>query len=244
MKNLKRWFYSVVTFTACSSAVALTSFGGPQSMEFKPKVLWQTPPSPMQTSEPFTPLCHFKDSTFLVWVDANWRPWVTQLDSNGTPTTVPLDNNPDYTAQPDGHHRFSLGVDKLGYIHITGDMHHYFDGTTGVIHDYPARYQKQTILYWKSNQPMSVSGGFSFAGQYGSATAIPGSGWMSGRFFTDNNGELYYSSQVHAYEAADNSGQMAVGLYKYDTSAKTWTAIGGVAPMTKPYISHQEKVFY
>jgi hypothetical protein len=215
---------------------------------FNNTVEWQQPSiaAGFGPTQPYTPVAHFGNSTYYIWIDSAFRAWVTQI-TNGTATVVPLDTGADYLVQPDGHHRFSLGVDSSGYIHVTGDMHHYSDLTTAVINPYPARYQNQTILYWKSNQPQSVTGGFSFAGGKGSATALPGSGWMMGRFFTDNNGVLYYSSMVHAYESpsVSNRGQMAVGLYRYDVGTKTWTAIGGLADTpTDPYLSHVTKVFY
>lgn len=190
---------------------------------------YTTPVTGFTLEEPYTPVMHFNNSTYFVWVDAEFRPWITQT-TNGQSTTVPIDSNPDYAAQADAHHRFSLGIDSSGYIHVTGDMHHYSTFTTAVITPYPARYQKQGIMYWKSNLPENVSGGFTFSGGVNATTTIPGGGWMLGRFFTDNYGTMYYSSQVHAFEASNNNGQIAVGLYKYDTSTKTWAAIGKSLP--------------
>ncbi len=192
--------------------------------------------------EPYSQVWHYKNSTYLVWVDEKYRAWVTQV-TDGKAVTVPVDAQPDYLVQADGHHRFALGVDKSGYIHVTGDMHHYSDLSTGVITPYPVRYQKKKILYWRSNKPEDVSGGFSFRGDTFD-TAIPGGGWILGRFFTDNNGELFYSSHVHAYESSNNLGQMAVGLYKYNTNTQSWVSIGGLASKIDPYLSHLYPVFY
>lgn len=210
----------------------------------KTSVEFTTPgPAGFTLDEPYTPVVHFNNSTYYLWVDQKFRPWVTQI-TNGVSTTVPLDTGADYTAQPDGHHRFSLGIDKNGYLHVTGDMHHYITISTGVITPYPARYQKQSILYWKSQKPENVSGGFAFAGGLNAKTIIPGGGWMMGRFFTDNFGELYYSSQVHAYESLNSLGQMAVGLYKYDVTAQTWTSIGGIADHQETYMYNIFPVFF
>ena len=206
-------------------------------------VEYQSPAEGFLSTDPWNAVWHFKDSTYFVWVDAQYRPWISQV-TGGVATTVPLDVGTDYDAQPDGHHRFSLGIDKDGYIHVTGDMHHYYDGTTAVANPYPLRYQKQTILYWKSNQPQNVLGGFSFAGGLGACGAIPGGGWLIGRFFADNTGVLYYASQTHAYESATNHGQMAVGLYQYKLGTKTWISIGGIAPHNEAYLSHVKRVFY
>lgn len=189
--------------------------------------LWQQPSEGFTTGWPFTPLRFFNGSVYFVWVDSNFRPWVTKI-TNEVVQTVPLDA-PDYQVQPDAHHRFSIGIDTEGYLHITGDMHNYNAMTTGVINPYPLRYQKQQILYWKSNQPENVGAGFYFAGDLNATTAIPGSGWTYGRFFNDNNGLLYFSALMHAIEYGNYAGEMGVGLYSYNTTTQTWTAIGGLA---------------
>ena len=196
-------------------------------------VEWQTPSvGNVNSDDPFSPVWHFNNSTYYVWVDATNRPFVTKI-TGGTPVTVPLDNNPDYLVQADGHHRFSMGIDKNGYIHITGDMHNYSYYTTAVITPYPARYQKQQIMYWKSNQPESVTNGFSFVGGRNASTAIPGAGWITGKFTTDNNGELYYSSQIHAIEAGNYPGQFGFGVYRYNADTLSWTALGGLPDKTR-----------
>lgn len=192
--------------------------------------------------ETYTQVWHFKESTYVVWVDVNYRAQITQI-TKGVATTVPLDENPDYLVQKDGHHRFSLGVDKLGYVHVTGDMHNYTDMTTGVITPYPARYQKRKILYWRSNKAEDISGKFSFMGD-SFDKAMRGSGWMMGRFFTDNKGELFYSSHVQAFRSRTNFGQMGVGLYKYNAEQELWTAIGGIAPVEESNITYIFPVLY
>ncbi|MDI1352425.1 MAG: BNR-4 repeat-containing protein, partial [bacterium] len=209
-------------------------------------VEYTTPgPTGFTLDEPYSSVAHFNNSTYYVWVDASFRPWITQT-TNGQSTTVPIDPGTDYAAQADAHHRFSLGIDTDGYIHVTGDMHHYSNLSTAVITPYPVRYQKQTILYWKSNQAQNITGGFTFAGGLKTATAIPGGGWLLGRFFNDNLGTLYYSSQVHAFEGSNNNGQMAVGLYKYNTATKTWMALGNTVPNTinDPYRINIFPVFF
>jgi uncharacterized repeat protein (TIGR01451 family) len=228
-------FFSATSWAASTGSIISTS------VEFSPPPY----PSGFGSIEPWNPVWHYKDSTYVIWIDGNYRPWVTQV-TNGIKTTVPLDQQADYQVQADGHHRFSLGVDKNGYIHITGDMHHYSNLTTDVITPYPLRYQKQIILYWKSNKPADVSGGFSFAGGNAS-TAIPGGGWLIGYFFADNNHELYYASQVHAFESGtNNNGQNAVGLYRYNATTQAWTAIGATVPMDPfpPYTSNINPVFF
>jgi hypothetical protein len=233
------------TFSIANANTVTTPNLRSDNLLIETTVEFQTPSSPsgFTSAEPYSAVWHYKNSTYFVWIDAAYRAWVTQV-TNGVATTVPIDTGTDYTVQPDGHHRFSLGVDSSGYIHVTGDMHQYINQTTGVINPYPVRYQKQTILYWKSNKPEDITGGFSFAGGLNASTAIPGGGWMLGRFFADNNGVLYYSSSVHAYESSTNKGQIAVGLYRYNVTKNTWTAIGGIAPVTQPNMYNVFPVFY
>lgn len=196
------------------------------------EVVWKTPSSAPQlfSNHQHTPLWHYNNSTYFVWVDSALRAWVTQV-KDGKAQSVPLDNNPDYKVLNDSHNRFSMGIDKKGYIHITGDMHNYTKGTTSS--NYPARYQKQAILYWKSAQPENVGGGFEFVGAPNSPTALPATGFSYGRFFTDNNKELYYSSRVKAIEQSHTSGEMGFGVYRYNADTQTWTALGGKAEDTR-----------
>ncbi|MDR3550853.1 MAG: BNR-4 repeat-containing protein [Candidatus Babeliales bacterium] len=175
--------------------------------------------------EPFTPLVHFGGQSYVVWLDSNCRPWVTQKGDSTQPIQVPLDANSDYTAFPDGHHRFSMGIDKYGYLHVTGDMHYYPSVPAAYL---PARYQNQTVMYWVSNKPYDVSGGFTFAGGANATTAIPGQYFNTGHFFNDNNRELYFTGMVRAYQSwsARETGEQGVGLYKYNADQKTWSIIG------------------
>lgn len=179
--------------------------------------------------EPYTPLAYLNNNIYLVYLDANNRPLVTQKSCDRTLATVPLDSNPDYTAFPDGHHRFSAGVDKNGYVHITGDMHAYPTTPPNYL---PLRYQNQQIMYWVSNAPNDITKGFTFAGGLNASTAIPGLFWNTGHFFNDNNNELYYTSMVRGvYNVGVRlTGEMAVGLYKYNVSTRSWTALGNFPP--------------
>jgi len=189
----------------------------------------------MRSDSLYNPAWHFNDSTFFVWVDAQLRPMVTKI-TNGQKQTVPLDDDPSYTVLEDGHNRFGMGMDKNGYIHITGDMHNYSYSTVeqGAGKPYPARYQKQGMLYWKSNKPADISGGFSFVGGKDAPTTLPGTGWSYGKFFTDSNGELYYSARVKAIFGGHVSGEMGLGLYKYNADTKAWVALGANAEDTRP----------
>ena len=92
------------------------------------EVIWQRTVSDMsntdmQVGRGHTPLVHRNGYTFFVWIGENARPFVTRLDAAGNEVTgmvadyAILDNDP--------HNVFSIAVDGDGYIHTSGDMHHY-----------------------------------------------------------------------------------------------------------------------
>jgi hypothetical protein len=195
----------------------------------------------------YTPLQHSRGKTFLVLPDATLRVFVTEIDdATGKVTTVPLDPNPNYLAFPEGHQRFTMGIDPNGYLHIAGDMHGYNDTWTR----YVERYDGQNILYWRSNRPLDVTGGFTFAGGEYSTSHLPGLEWGGdSRFFNDKTGELYYGSRVRAFIGGPLGGGngepfIAYGLYHYDTKTGIWTALGDSPEKDGPGATNYQKVLY
>lgn len=182
----------------------------------------------------------YKDKIFFVWTDHEYRPFVTMVDECGAFETVPVDANPDYKAYPDGHHRFSIGVDKNGYIHVAGDMHNH---TAWNNPNYIERYRNTHMMYWVSKESASLEKGFDF---HGKEREIPGCGWTYGRFFADNKGTLYYAARVKAIEGAHAPGEIAFGLYSYDADGKKWTAIGGMPDRLRegPYTKYYPVLFW
>ena len=214
-----------------------------ESLDFK--TLFTTPINPLNGVHPlWTPVQHYHGKTFVVVPDLELRPMVSEIDSSGKVTTVPLDAEPDYKASTDGHNRFTMGIDKDGYIHIAGDMHGYAPWAD----TYVARYQRQNILYWKSNKALDVTGGFTYAGALNSTTALPGVEWGGdSRFFNDRNGELYFSSRVRAFKGGPLAGSepfIAYGLYRYDTTTGLWAARGGSAEAGAPGAKEYNVVLY
>ena len=207
--------------------------------------LYTAPINPLNAVHPlWTPVQHYHGKTFVVVPDAKLRPMVTEIDSTGKITTVPLDAGPDYLASTDGHNRFTMGIDKDGYLHIAGDMHGYAWWAS----TYVARYQYQNMMYWKSNKSLDVTGGFTFAGGLNSESALPGEEWGGdSRFFNDRNGELYFSSRVRAFTGGSLSGSepfIAYGIYRYDTTNGRWTALGGSAAEAVPGAKNFNTVLY
>jgi regulation of enolase protein 1 (concanavalin A-like superfamily) len=196
----------------------------------KTSIIWDLPSVGTSSDTQYTSLIHYKDSTYFAWIDGGQRPWIVQINDSGEVKMSPIDPKPDYTVQNDGHHRFSIGVDRDGYIHATGDMHNY-SNTTGA--PYIPRYQFQDMLYWKSKLPEDVTQGFDFVGYKGSPYTPPGSCFTYGRFFCDSTGNMFYSSRVRAIIGGHVPGEMGFGLFQYNERSCTWSAIGGLAQDTR-----------
>jgi hypothetical protein len=209
------------------------------------QTLYTAPINPANGVHPlWTPVQHQRGRTFVVVPDAELRPKVTQIEADGRITTVPLDPGPDYRASADGHNRFTMGIDPDGYLHIAGDMHGYAPWAD----TYVERYQRQDMMYWRSNRPLDVTGGFTFCGGRGSTTTLPGEEWGGdSRFFNDRDGVLFFSSRVRAFKGGGMSGSepfIAYGIYRYDHTSGRWTALGGRPGDAAPGTREQNTVLY
>jgi len=189
----------------------------------------------------FTPLWSGGGKTFLIWRTDKLHPMVTECPDGGSePTSVLLDPDPKYFAQyRDMHHSYSMGIDKKGYIHITGDMHGYPGSNDRFM---PRQYRNKQILYWKSNSPYTVKDGFTFVGG-DPDKAIPGTRWSWGAFYADNNGELYYCSRVAAI-TKHRPEEYGIGLYRYDADKGSWTALGAEPPHVYPDGEYHPVLFW
>lgn len=175
----------------------------------------------------FSPVASFNGCTYFVWCNAARRPFVTKIDSSGAVTTAPLDPDTAYVAQNDGHHKFSLGIDSNGYIHVAGDMHNYPNNLP-----YLSKYLGKKIMYWVSNFPEDVSA-FTFKGG-DPVRAIPGYGFSYGSFYSDNNGVLYFMARGKVHEKGHWPGEHGVTLSRYDVTTQAWTELGGYPPPIIP----------
>ncbi|MEI8207322.1 MAG: hypothetical protein WCG03_10630, partial [Kiritimatiellales bacterium] len=206
----------------------------------------------------YTPIVHDNGCTYTVGVEwvkpeelanyplaAGWkgtndlwlaRAKITKIDPDGKQTTVALEGNDFiFTASDVKMHGWSLGVDRDGYLHLTGGMHNivlperYIPGSfekLGLSRDYNAE-TFPNIMYWVSEKPGDITS-FKFAGQKNNPRTIPvlqGLNYMS--IERDRNGALYVFGRIYA------QGMQAFGLYRYDASAKRWKALGGFAPDMK-----------
>ena len=178
----------------------------------------------------YNSICTWKGNTYFVFLNLDRRPMVGKVDSKGEVTVLPLDQNESdpYRAVDDAHHLFGIGVDKYGYLHITGDMHNYKFGNTNNDLGYPSRYTQENnhIMYWKSSSPEDISE-FEFIG--GNADkVIPGYGFSYVTMYTDMNGMLYARFRHKVGPWGHYDGEMGFGLAKYDADNEKWSAIGEI----------------
>jgi hypothetical protein len=235
----------IPAFALLSALAPLLVVGRAQAETMSVSTLYTTPINPLNGVHPlWTPVQHYRGMTFVVVPDLELRPMVTQIDGTGKATTVPLDPGADYRASTDGHNRFTMGIDQDGYLHIAGDMHGYAEWAS----TYVERYQYQNMMYWKSNRPLDVTGGFTFAGGRDSASRLPGEEWGGdSRFFNDRDGGLYFSSRVRAFTGGPLSGSepfIAYGIYRYDNTTGRWSALGGSTAKAVPEARNHHTVLY
>ena len=80
-----------------------------------------------------------------------------------------------------------------------------------------------TKMYWVSTEPGNIES-FEFVGQHDNPRGIPDVDYLNYmNFVQDNDGELYLYGRINV------SGIQSWGMYRYDTDARTWSAIGGPA---------------
>lgn len=165
--------------------------------------------------------------TYIVWTDADLRPRIGQI-RHGEPQQVetsPLDADASYRMLDDGHHSFSLGVDREGYIHVAGDMHEY---PLVAMNHLPERYKGGRVMYWKSTKPHDITS-FDFVG-HDEALVMDGEGFSYLSFHADREGTLYARSRSYANSGGHRPGQYGWRLHVYDEETKRWRALGARPP--------------
>lgn len=200
--------------------------GAPRLGELTVQEIWQAPDAGRMSESAYSSLSTFRGKTYYVWLDADRRPWITQLElATLRATSRRLDPDDAYQARDDGHHQFALAIDRNGTIHVAGDMHHYPASNDDHL---PAKYRDGIIMYWVSDRAEDISS-FTWVGNT-AARAIPGYGFTYGSFFVDNQRELFYHARVRVHRGGHAPGEMGVGMYRYDAATRSWSALGDVPP--------------
>lgn len=181
-------------------------------------------------------LATFNGNIYVFSMDSLRRPYINKIDEmdSGNIETALIDKDETdiYRVFDDAHHRFAIGIDMLGYIHIIGDMHH---GNLGSKRDQstdtplPERFYGSigNQMYWISDKPEDISS-FSFVG-FNSLRAIPCNGLTYTHIEQDLNGVLYMAGRQSVRNPRMHTpGTMGLSLWRYDIVSKSWEELGAI----------------
>lgn len=182
----------------------------------------------------------FKKDEFISEEHDGGRPYVNKISERNSSLmqTELLDKDEIeiYRAFNDGHHRFSLSIDKEGYIHIIGDMHHGAGGSgkggSGRINTdnpLPNRFHDAygEQMYWISNEPEDISE-FTFIGN-DINKHFPCNRTTYNYFIKDMNATLYLAGRQSVRENKSHElGTLGLCLAKYNAIDKLWQIMGNI----------------
>ena len=194
----------------------------------------------------YSSLVTYKGSIYIFSLDEDRRPYISKIneeDSSDIRTALlDTDESDVYRVFDDGHHRFSLGFDEDGYIHIIGDMHH-GSGDTGaggsgrmdkdkdndgvVDNPLPERFHGAYggQMYWISDNPEDISS-FTFVGK-DIDKRYPCNRTTYNYFRQDRDGTLFLAGRQSVREPKSHeSGTLGLCLARYDNSNKKWKMLG------------------
>ncbi len=197
----------------------------------------------------YTSLLTYKRNIYIFSLDEIRRPYISKIDetnSNKIETfLLDTDENNEsdiYRIFNDGHHRFSLGVDEDGYIHVIGDMHH-GSGDTGaggssrmekdedndsiIDNPLPERFHGAYggQMYWISDNPEDISS-FTFVGK-DADRHYPCNRTTYNYFRQDREGTLFLAGRQSVREPKSHEqGTLGLCLARYDNSSKKWIILG------------------
>ena len=168
------------------------------------------------------------------------RPYINKIAENNQSDiqTELLDKNEIdvYSRFDDPHHRFAMSIDKNGYIHIIGDMHHGAGGSSvggsnrsTSDNPLPDRFHNAygEQMYWISERPEDISA-FRFIGDDADKHYTCNRTTYN-YFIKDNDNELYLAGRHSVREnKSHESGTLGLCVAKYDSVLKKWTALGGI----------------
>ncbi len=184
----------------------------------------------------YSSLTTFNGNIYVFSMDEKRRPYINKInetDPKSIETSlIDKDETDIYSVYDNGHHRFSIGVDQKGYIHVFGDMHHGNQGSgrsSDTKNPLPTRF-KGSIgdqMYWISDAPEDISS-FTFVG-FDPDKALPCNGLTYEHIEYDNNRKMYLvGRQSVRTPRAHVPGTMGLSLWRYDIKKKSWEELGAI----------------
>lgn len=188
----------------------------------------------------YSSMTTYKGYIYIFSLDKERRPYINkidELDSNNMQTQL-IDKNEkdDYRVYNDTHHRFSIGIDEKGYIHVIGDMHHgaggdasggsrRFESTNPLPERFHDAHGQQ--MYWISKHPEDITS-FTFVGN-DINKSYPCNRTTYNYFRQDKNGKLYMAGRQSVREPRNHeSGTLGLCLAEYNSSEEKWNMLGGI----------------
>ncbi len=186
----------------------------------------------------YSSLVSYKGNIYVFSLDDIRRPYINKIDEADSKKieTALLDTDEEdiYCVYDDGHHRFSIGIDEDGYIHVIGDMHH-GSGDTGAggssrmesDNPLPERFHGAYggQMYWVSDNPEDISS-FTFVGK-DAKKRFPCNRTTYNYFRQDKKGTLYLAGRQSVREPKSHEqGTLGLCLARYDNGNKEWVMLG------------------
>jgi len=177
-----------------------------------------------------TPVATYNGAIYYVYVNRQLKTLIVKKSADGSVSKNVIfeetDSDPWYNGA-------SVGIDRNGYIHVAGNMHHspYNHPKTG------NPFYEYAWQYVVSDKPEDISS-FTFVGGDQSRT-IPGTWITYPSFARDLNGVLFVAFRHRVkFDTGWSPGIMAAAIARYDAEAKIWVMLGGNA------YPHDEKTFF
>ncbi len=189
-----------------------------------------------QGNNKYSSLATFNGNIYVFSMDSQRRPYISKIaetDRDSIKTSaLDTDETDVYRVFDNDHHHFAIGIDKRGYIHVIGDMHHGNLGSKrnkSMENPLPARFRGSIgdQMYWISDRPEDIAS-FSFVG-FDQLKAIPCNGLTYAHIEPDCNGQLYMAGRQSVRNPKTHiPGTMGLSLWRYDLLKKSWKELGGV----------------
>lgn len=175
------------------------------------------------------------DHTYMIYVDTELHPKLAKYSHLTGTLEVQFLAEPTYQMRDDGHHKWTIGIDKEGYIHVAGDMHNYAIVPDSTDH-MPVQYQTGRINYWRSNSPEDISSFTWLGGSIGDNTDVQapqGNGFTYINFISDQQDNLYFYSRVGNNQRGGGFGYQTwrgFNVSQYNAATQSWRSLGADNP--------------
>jgi hypothetical protein len=216
-----RFSYSVFVAVALLLCFCATTVGGqtPQETVTLTKEFEFSDASKITGSDWQTPVVTYNDAIYYVYVTQQLKTLIVKKSPDGTLVKNVIFEE---TGNDPWHTGASVGIDRNGYIHVAGNMHHSPNNhpkNGNPLHEYAWQYMV-------SANPEDISS-FTFVGDDESRT-VPGTWITYPSYYRDLNGVLYVSFRHRVkFGTGWSPGIIAAAIARYDADAKIWIMLGG-----------------